>query len=52
MLYRQFRLTNLDDFAKFVAGGGLASVPRLGEKQQARVRASLKRLGYTGTEHG
>ena len=52
VLYRQFRLTNLDDFAKFVAGGGLASVPRLGEKQQARVRASLKRLGYIGREHG
>ena len=36
----------LDDFAKFVAGGGLDSVPRLGEKAQARIRASLKRLGY------
>ena len=46
LLYHQFQLTNLDDFAKFVAGGGLDSVPRLGEKAQARIRASLKRLGY------
>jgi DNA polymerase (family 10) len=45
VLYRQFQVTNLDDFAKFVAGGGLESVPRLGEKAQARIRASLKALG-------
>src|SRR5690242_2626410 len=36
-LFHQFHLTNLDDFAKFVAGGGLASVPKLGEKGQARI---------------
>jgi hypothetical protein len=47
VLYQQFKLTNLDDFAMFVAGGGLESVPRLGEKAQARIRASLKQLGYT-----
>jgi DNA polymerase (family 10) len=46
LLYRQFKLTNLDDFARFVGGGGLDSVPRLGEKAQARIRASLKQLGY------
>ena len=46
LLYQQFQLTKLDDFAKFVAGGGLDSVPRLGEKAQARIRASLKQLGY------
>ncbi|MEO6724348.1 MAG: hypothetical protein ABIU20_09945 [Blastocatellia bacterium] len=45
-LYHQFQLTNLDDFAKFVAGGGLGSVPRLGEKGQARIRESLSQLGY------
>ncbi len=45
-LYSQFHLTNLDDFAKFVAGGGLNSVPKLGEKGQARIRESLKQLGY------
>ena len=44
-LYRQFQVTNLDDFAKFVAGGGLESVPRLGEKAQLRIRASLKAMG-------
>lgn len=46
ILYRQFRITNLDDFAKFVEGGGLASVPRLGDKAQDRIRASLEQLGY------
>lgn len=46
LLYGQFKLTNLEDFAKFVGGGGLQSVPRLGEKSQARIRASLKQLGY------
>jgi DNA polymerase (family 10) len=44
MLYRQFRITNLDDFAKFVAGGGLHSVPHLGEKAHERIRASLEQL--------
>jgi DNA polymerase (family 10) len=44
LLYRQFQLTNLDDFARFVAGGGLASVPRLGERAQARIRESLQTL--------
>lgn len=46
LLYAQFQLTNLDDFAKFVAGGGLNSVPRLGERAQARIRESLKEMGY------
>lgn len=44
LLYRQFQITNLPDFAKFVAGGGLNSVPRLGEKGQQRIRASLQTL--------
>ncbi|MBI1764461.1 MAG: hypothetical protein HYR56_23805 [Acidobacteria bacterium] len=44
ILYHQFQLTNLADFAKFVAGGGLDSVPRLGEKTQQRIRASLQTL--------
>lgn len=44
-LYHQFQLTNLQDFAKFVAGGGLDRVPKLGEKGQARIRESLKQLG-------
>ncbi|HEY8461713.1 MAG TPA: helix-hairpin-helix domain-containing protein [Blastocatellia bacterium] len=44
ILYRRFQITNLDDFAKFVEGGGLNSVPNLGEKTQKRIRASLKEL--------
>ncbi|MDX2042063.1 MAG: helix-hairpin-helix domain-containing protein [Acidobacteriota bacterium] len=44
VLYRQFCLTNLDDFAKFVAGGGLDSVPGLGEKLQSRIRISIFHL--------
>lgn len=46
ILHSRFQLTNLGDFAKFVAGGGLDSVPKLGEKTQARIRESLKSLGY------
>ncbi len=46
ILYQRFQLTNLEDFAKFVAGGGLDSVPRLGDKAQERIRASLRELGY------
>ncbi|MGH9832251.1 MAG: hypothetical protein ACREBD_17535 [Blastocatellia bacterium] len=46
ILYGQFQITNLEDFAKFVAGGGLNSVPRLGERAQDRIRASLEELGY------
>jgi DNA polymerase (family 10) len=46
ILYRQFHITSLEDFAKFVEGGGLNSVPRLSEKAKLRIRASLKQLGY------
>lgn len=41
ILFRQFKITNLADFASFVRGGGLQSVMRLGEKSQARIRTSL-----------
>jgi DNA polymerase (family X) len=44
LLYQRFHITNLDDFAMFVEGGGLSSVPRLGEKTQDRIRASLRDL--------
>ncbi|HZS03937.1 MAG TPA: helix-hairpin-helix domain-containing protein [Blastocatellia bacterium] len=44
ILYHQFRITNLEDFARFTRGGGLQSVPRLGEKAQARIRSSLEQL--------
>ncbi|MCI0664089.1 MAG: helix-hairpin-helix domain-containing protein [Acidobacteria bacterium] len=46
ILYRQFQITNLNDFAKFVAGGGLESVPRMNVTTQKRIRESLNRLGY------
>ena len=46
ILYQQFHLTNLDDFAKFVAGGGLMSVPQMGERLAKRIHESLERLGY------
>jgi DNA polymerase (family 10) len=46
ILYRQFQISRLDDFARFVEGGGLNSVPGFGEKSQHRIRASLKHLGY------
>ncbi|MFN0123593.1 MAG: helix-hairpin-helix domain-containing protein [Blastocatellia bacterium] len=52
-LYDMFRVGNLDDFVLFARGGGLASVPRLGEKTQARIRASLEKLcGQTETAAG
>lgn len=47
ILCHQFCLTNLDDFAKFVAGGGLDSVEGMGEKLQARIRQSLVEHGQT-----
>jgi DNA polymerase (family X) len=44
ILYQRFQITNLGDFAKFVEGGGLRSVPHMGEKTQDRIRSSLKEL--------
>jgi len=44
ILYYQFQIASLDDFRKFVAGGGLLSVPRLGEKTRARIQRSLERM--------
>jgi DNA polymerase (family X) len=41
ILYRQFQITCLEDFSKFVEGGGLESVPRLSEKAKSRIRSSL-----------
>jgi hypothetical protein len=41
---QRFQITNLDDFAKFVEGGGLSSVLLLSEKTQDRIRVSLKEL--------
>jgi DNA polymerase (family X) len=44
LLYRQFHISDLEDFAKFVDGGGLDSAPRLSEKTKMRIRTSLKQL--------
>lgn len=52
LLYQRFHITNLPDFARFVAGGGLASVPRLGGSNQQRIRAALKRLGLNADAPG
>ncbi len=46
VLYRQFHITNLEDFSRFIDGGGLNSVQRLSEKSQARIRASLAELRH------
>ncbi len=44
ILFSQFHLTNLPDFARFVEGGGLDSVPGMGEKLQQRIRRSLREI--------
>lgn len=44
LLYRQFKITTLDELAKFARGGGLQSVPRLGDKAQSRIAASVFKL--------
>jgi DNA polymerase (family X) len=44
LLYREYGITSLNDLRSFAQGGGLTSVPGLGEKTVARVTASLDRL--------
>jgi len=46
VLHDQFQIKSLDDFAKFVEGGGLNSVPRLGPKSEERIRGLLEKRGY------
>jgi DNA polymerase (family X) len=46
ILYRQFHITSLEDFAKFIEGGGLNSVPRLSDQTKLRISASIKQLGH------
>ena len=41
VLYRQFKISSLDDLKKFVAGGGLEMVDGVGEKMAERIAASL-----------
>jgi DNA polymerase (family 10) len=44
LLYRDFAIKSLEELKSFAEGGGLASVPGLGEKTLARVTNSLARL--------
>lgn len=44
LLYRDLGVKSLDELKVFAEGGGLASVPGLGEKTIARITKSLERL--------
>ncbi|HET9533628.1 MAG TPA: PHP domain-containing protein, partial [Blastocatellia bacterium] len=44
LLYREFGIKSLEELKAFAEGGGLLSVPGLGEKTAARVLKSLDRL--------
>jgi len=46
ILYRQFKITTLQDLAQFVAGGGLDLVDGVGEKSAERIKESLERMGF------
>ena len=40
-LYRQFKISSLEDLRKFVEGGGLELVDGVGEKSAERIRRSI-----------
>ena len=44
LLFRDFGIKSLAELKSFAEGGGLASVPGLGEKTLTRVKASLARI--------
>jgi DNA polymerase (family X) len=44
LLYRDFGVKSLEDLKRLVEGGGLGSVPGLGEKTVERIKKSLERL--------
>lgn len=44
LLYRDFGIKSLDELKAFVEGGGLSSVPGLGDKTTARVKGSLAKF--------
>jgi DNA polymerase (family 10) len=44
MLYKDFGIKSLEELRTFAEGGGLTSVPGLGEKTAARITRSLSRL--------
>ena len=43
-LYRQFKISSLEDLRKFVEGGGLEMVDGVGEKSAERIAASVNSL--------
>ncbi len=43
-LHTRFRISNLDDLAKFVAGGGLEMVDGVGEKTSERIKRNIAKL--------
>jgi DNA polymerase (family X) len=47
ILYRDFGIKSLDELKVFGEGGGLSSVPGVGEKTITRIRESLARLERT-----
>ena len=44
-LYRQFKISSLEDLRKVVEGGGLEMVDGIGEKTTERITESVRRLG-------
>ncbi|HEX5734370.1 MAG TPA: DNA polymerase/3'-5' exonuclease PolX [Blastocatellia bacterium] len=44
LLYREFGIKSLEELKAFAEGGGLESVPGLGEKTAERIRKSLARI--------
>jgi DNA polymerase (family 10) len=44
LLYRDFGIKSLADLKVFAENGGVSSVPGLGEKTTARIKASLARI--------
>lgn len=44
LLYKDFGIKSLEELRTFAEGGGLTSVPGLGEKTAARITRSLSRL--------
>ncbi|HEV2764224.1 MAG TPA: helix-hairpin-helix domain-containing protein [Pyrinomonadaceae bacterium] len=43
-LYRQFKISSIEDLRKFVEGGGLELLDGVGARSAERIRASLRRL--------
>ncbi len=44
-LYQRFKISSLEDFGKFVAGGGLELVDGVGERSAERIGESLRARG-------